>query len=234
MIFKPAFTPKTQTLGFVIFTSLVIFILTVVLFSIFFNRFRITEAQDTAPTRRIQDLVTLLNQAEEKKESLEQELTALRQQSKAMPGKASSPELKRLYQLAGLTPVSGAGIEIVLQDNKQAEKPQDAHQDPNAGKLQADDLLRLINELKSAGATAIAINDQRLVVNSEIIAAGPTITVNQTRLTQPVVVKAMGNPDMLLGALRIRGGILEYLQFFNIKVKAQKRPSVSLPAYQGD
>lgn len=218
-------------------------VLTTIVLALFQNRLNIEGGSETAPTRRIQDLVTLLKQAEDKRHTLESELSRLRKKIIAIEKNQSSsvvqdpatkdPELQKLYRMAGLTTVKGPGLVITLEDNKTVNAANDAHADPNSGKLQADDLLKLVNELKAAGATAISINDQRLVVNSEIVAAGPTISVNQTRLTQPVEVKAIGEQDVLLNALKIRGGILEYLEFFNIKVNIQKQNEVKIPPYKG-
>lgn len=242
---KPHITPKTQTAGFMIFSSLMLLILMTVVLALFQNRLHIQEAQEAAPTRRIQDLMALLKQAETKRSTLESEVVRLRKkmlaQEKTPPSSAYSesagtqdPELKKLYQMAGLTPITGEGITITLQDNASAAQTSPSgHNDPNAGKLQAEDILRLVNELKAAGAAAISINDQRVVVTTEIVAAGPTISVNQTRLTQPVVVKAIGEPDVLVSALKIRGGILEYLDFFGIKVAVEKENSLRVPAYKG-
>lgn len=236
---KPNIAPKTQTAGFMVFSSLMLFILTSVVLGLFLNRVQIEGESSSAPTRRIQDLVALLKQAEAKRTTLESEVSQLRKKLLAVESTQSSPsagldspELQNLYKMAGFTPVTGSGVVIILQDTKTVSAS-DEHSDPNAGKLQADDLLKLVNELKAAGATAISINDQRLVLTSEIVAAGPTISVNQTRLTQPVVVKAIGNPDVLTNALKIRGGILEYLDFFNIQVSIQKKNEIQVPAYKG-
>ena len=224
-----------------IFSGLMLFILSTVVLALFFNRLQIREAAETTPTRRIQDLVTLLKQAEEKRVTLESEVSHLRKSLLKSPRNHASlygemskdPELQSLYKLAGFTPIKGEGIVITLQDSKNPAAAKDPHSDPNAGKLQADDILRLINELKAAGATAISINDQRLVATSEIVAAGPTISVNQTRLTQPVVVKAIGDPTVMTNALKLRGGVLEYLEFFEIQVSVDKQNGVSVPAYKG-
>lgn len=240
---KPNLAPRTQTAGFVIFTSLMLFILSFIVLGLFFNRLQIRDTAEVAPTRRIQDLVTLLKQAETKRQTLETEVSKLRKKlvdmekntkNASAASTTQDPELQKLYKMAGYTAVKGPGLVVTLEDNKQAAGGADpAHADPNAGKLQADDLLKLVNELKAAGATAISINDQRVVITTEIVAAGPTISVNQTRLTQPVVVKAIGDPDVLLSALKIRGGILEYLDFFNIKVTTDKEEHVKVPAYKG-
>jgi len=218
-----------------VFSGLMILILSAVVLGLFFNRFEIRDESQSMPTRRIQDLVALLKQAEDKRAVLEKELTGLRSQNTqpAIATKTSDPELQKLYQLAGFTPVSGKGLVITLEDSKTKPRADDPHTDPNSGKLQADDLLKLINELKAAGATAISINDQRLIVTSEVVAAGSAIEVNQTRLSEPVVVKILGNPDVLQSAIKIRGGILEYLDFFGIQVKVDKSTNIKVPAYKG-
>ncbi len=242
-MFKPNIAPKSQTPGFMVFSSLMLLILSTVVLSLFMNRLQIQGEPELAPTRRIQDLVTLLKQAEGKRSVLEGEVARLRKKMMGLEQQSSSPqlgqnlndpEIQKLNELAGLTSVTGPGILITLEDSKTAaSNGNDEHVDPSSGKIQADDLLKLINELKADGATAISINDQRLVVTSEIVAAGPTILVNQARLTQPIVVKAMGKPDILLNALKIRGGIMEYLDFFNIKVTVRAREELKLPAYKG-
>lgn len=240
---KPNLAPKTQVAEFMIFSGFMLLVLTTIVLALFLNRLNIREESETAPTRRIQDLVSLLKQAESKRSMLESEVSRLRKKMVGMEnhsGKTSQggvaiedPELQKLYRMAGLTPTEGPGIVIALEDSKKPQQPKDAHADPNSGKLQADDLLKLINELKAAGATAISINDQRLIVTSEIVSAGPAISVNQTRLSQPVTVKSTGDPDVLMNALRIRGGILEYLEFFDINVSVKTDNHVVIPAYKG-
>jgi len=237
---KPNIAPKTQTAGFMVFTAILLLCVSTVVVALFLNRFQILGGQEQAPTRRIQDLVTLLNQAEERRGSLESEVSRLRKKlltidSKAHSGDPSTmdPELKRLYEMAGFTPVTGTGVRITLVDGKSSQSAKDPHQDPNIGKLQAQDLLNLINDLKAAGATAISINDQRVVATTEVVTSGPAISVNETRLTQPVVVRAIGKPDVLVNALKFRGGILEYLTFFEIKVTVEKQQDLTVPPYRG-
>ena len=231
----PTGSQSSQTPPFMAFSAIMLFVLTAIVAGVLFNRLRIEAADESAPTRRIQDLVTLLKEAENKRESLETELTNVRAKMSLRPDRkpqANDPELKRLYRLAGLTEISGPGVVVTLEDSKTAPKD-GAGKDPNSGHLQADDLLKLVNELKAAGATAIAINDQRLVVSSEIVASGSSISVNQSRLSQPVIIKALGKPDLLMAGLKIRGGITEYLQFFGINTKVAVEKQLILPPYKG-
>ena len=106
-------------------------------------------------------------------------------------------------------------------------------EDPNTAIVHNDDLLRLVNELKAGGAEVVAVNDQRLVDTSEITCAGTTILVNKTRIAPPFVVKAIGEPQTMEAALNMRGGILEYLQFYGIQVSISRKSEVLIPMYSG-
>ena len=94
-------------------------------------------------------------------------------------------------------------------------------------------MLKLVNELKAAGAEAIAINGQRIVSFSEIRCAGPTISVNNTRISPPYVIQAIGSPESLDSSLNMRGGIIDIFQFWGIQVQVQKTDNMTLPEYIG-
>ena len=60
----------------------------------------------------------------------------------------------------------------------------------------------LLNALKTAGAEAISINDQRIVYDSYIADINNTfVSVNGNRLVSPYVVKAIGNTTYLESGL---------------------------------
>jgi len=71
------------------------------------------------------------------------------------------------------------------------------------------------------------------VNTSEITCAGATILINQSRISPPFHVRAIGNPELMSGALKLRGGILEYLEFYGIQVAITPKKDLSLPAYAG-
>jgi uncharacterized protein YlxW (UPF0749 family) len=178
--------------------------------------------QKTMPSRRIEDLVQLLKAAEDAKASLEREVKDLR-------AKAAAPA-RDAGIMVGLTPVLGPGLEILIQDSS---KPLTKGEDPNSAIVHNDDLLRLVNELRAGGAEVVSVNDQRLVDTSEITCAGSTILINQSRISPPFVIRAIGNPELMSGALKLRGGILEYLEFYGIKVALTRKPVLTIPAYAG-
>lgn len=194
-------------------------------------------SKDTAqqvPTRQLERMVALLKDSEEKKESLEKQLTELRKQLEKIQESPSTPlseeQLNKVYRAAGLTEVKGIGIEVIIDDIKASKQVSPN----NDGVVHSDDLLKLVNELKSAGAMAISINNQRIVTTTEIIEAGNSIIVNQTRLVAPYTIKAIGDPETLKVALSFRGSIVEYLRFYDIDVTINTpQKEISIPPYTG-
>lgn len=130
---------------------------------------------------------------------------------------------------AGLTPVEGKGISVIVEDSR---VPIKVGENPNLYIIHDEDVLRIINELKAAGAEGIAINDQRLVANTEIRCVGPTITVNRKSFAPPFVIRAIGNPEALSSALTLRGGVVDTLKHWGIELQIKKEMNVVLPAYK--
>ena len=94
-------------------------------------------------------------------------------------------------------------------------------------------MLRVINELRAAGAEAISINGERLVSTSEIRCAGPTLSVNNNRSAPPYVILAIGNPSNLASALKLRGGVLDTFKFWGIQADLTQPEVVKVPAFKG-
>jgi uncharacterized protein YlxW (UPF0749 family) len=182
--------------------------------------------RQSLPSRRVEDLEFLLKNAEHAKEDLTREVAALRKQVQGGGGSG-----QRAAELAaGLVALKGPGLEVVVKDSA---KSLQKGEDPNVAIVHNDDLLRLVNELRAGGAEAVAVNDQRLVDTSEITCAGSTILVNQSRVAPPFVIHAIGNSDTMAAALGLRGGIIEYLQFYGIQVNISKKTEVLIPMYSG-
>ena len=121
---------------------------------------------------------------------------------------------------AGVIEVSGPGVEVILNDSNIALKP---GQNPNLYVLHDEDILRVLNELRAAGAEAVSINGQRLLATTEVRCTGPTILLNKNkRLAPPYVITAIGNPDTLESSLKMKGGVAETLQFWGIQVAAKR------------
>ena len=101
-------------------------------------------------------------------------------------------ELIKSQNLLGKNTVQGEGIIVTLTDVDVGK----------FGKITAADLIELLNALKSSGAEAISINDQRIVINSYIVDInGGFISVNGKRIVSPYVVKAIGDITYLESGL---------------------------------
>jgi uncharacterized protein YlxW (UPF0749 family) len=146
---------------------------------------------------------------------------------------ALSAELQRQQFLAGLTPLRGPGVTVILDDSE-VQIP--AAADPNAYIIHEHDLRDIVNVLWMAGSDAMAINDQRLVNSSAIYCVGSTVMVNDTRLSPPYVIRAIGNPrvqqDYLRNPSYLRD-LKEKQRLYGLGFEVQAGSNLRLPAYDG-
>jgi uncharacterized protein YlxW (UPF0749 family) len=142
-------------------------------------------------------------------------------------------ELHRQQLLAGLLPVQGPGVVVVLDDST-VQIPPGA--DPNAYIIHEYDLRDIINLLWMAGSEAIAINDERLVSISSIYCVGSTVMVNNTRLSPPYLIQAIGNPRVQQDYLRNQShlkDLKEKQRLYGLRFEVEDVANLTLPAYSG-
>lgn len=166
--------------------------------------------------------------------SLQEERAGLKKQIATMKEEGSLEGMKeenRLLALrASLVDVEGPGVILTITDSKTPVKD---GENPKLYLIHDEDMLRIVNELRAAGAEAISINDQRLIGTSEIRCSGPTVTVNGKIFAPPFIIKAIGDTKTLHSALTMRGGVVESLKYWGIEVKIQDEENVTVPAYDG-
>jgi len=155
-------------------------------------------------TRYDQDeQVVLLSELVDANQRLRGEIAALSGQQTASeaerPGTVLEElvaDLNRVRMLNGVAEVTGAGIEVVLD-----------------GPLNALDLQDILNELRNAGAEAIALNGLRLMVDSAFdVGQGGELGVGGQVVRRPYQVQAIGDPQTMEAALLRRGGLLSLLE----------------------
>ncbi len=191
-------------------------------------QFRTTQdIKSTVPFQRIEDISQRLAQTEKERDSLLEEVQSLRKSSNK---EVLSKEIENVKMGAGVTPLKGPGIVVTIDDSKRQSK---TGENPNLYLIHDDDILKVINELWAASAEAVSINEQRLIASSEIRCAGPTLSVNNTRYSPPYEITAIGDPKNLENALKMRGGVVETLQFWGIQVSIKKLDEVNVPGYKG-
>ncbi len=148
--------------------------------------------------------------------------------------KLLNDEINSLEITAGLTEVKGSGIVVTLDDTRAIDQiAADAGKyDPNVFVIHDSDILLVINELKAAGAEAVAVNGQRIMSNTEIRCVGPVIQINGIRLTAPFKISAIGAPNTLANSLKLRGGIIDTISSANIDVNIELLPEIVIPKYE--
>lgn len=132
-------------------------------------------------------------------------------------------ELDKLQNIVGENDVTGEGIIVTLKDTEIA-------------KIEANDLIVLLNELKSAGAEAISINDQRIIYSSYVSDINGTyITVNGKRIVAPFEVKAIGNITYLeSGISQKQYGYIDTRITDGKDITLEKKNKITIKKYNGD
>ena len=195
-------------------------------------------AADATNASRLETLQGLYNDVVEERDGLsdqvsqlQSELELYRQQAAAggEGSEALAAELEQMEITAGLTDVEGPGVTVVLEDSTQANMTGD-----EADYLIHDnDILSVINELRSAGAEAISLNGERILATSEVRCTGAVVTVNGRRYAAPYVIFAIGDPDTLYSALTMRNGVVDILSQWGITVRVTASDQLLIPAYSG-
>ena len=185
------------------------------------------DAKGSLSQQRIEEISDRLLQTEHERDELSEELHKM-QTAAARTDNQQDKDLLR-YR-AALVPLEGEGVIVRMDDST---KPAKAGENPNLYVIHDDDLLRVVNELRAAGAEAIAINGQRLTGTSEIRCAGPTLSVNNVRSSAPFEIRAIGDKKSLENALRMRGGVAETLGVWGIQLDIKASNDVYIPPYRG-
>lgn len=132
--------------------------------------------------------------------------------------------------IIGLTEVTGPGVVFTVADS---EIDPNTVVDSSYLLVHDKDILKIVNELKNAGAEAISINGQRVILTTSIICGGNIINVNGERIGSPFEIKAIGSPEALANLSR-PGGWLSILKDRGVKVSEPKKlNNITIPKYSG-
>jgi uncharacterized protein YlxW (UPF0749 family) len=126
----------------------------------------------------------------------------------------SREDLRRITAFAGLAVVSGQGIVMEVDGNLDAIAVND-----------------LINELRNAGAEAIAVDATRVTARSVATEGPRSIELDGAEVGDHFTLRAIGSPDGLLGAMERPGGIISQLKLFiKATIQINQASSLQLPA----
>jgi uncharacterized protein YlxW (UPF0749 family) len=124
----------------------------------------------------------------------EAHLTETRQRGDTTVGELAD-DLARIRAWAGLTPVSGQGIAVTVR-----------------GPIGGDGIEELLNELRNAGAEAIAVDGLRVVVGTVVAGAPGSLSVENAPLGDAFEIRAIGSPQILTGTLTRTGGVVSLIE----------------------
>jgi len=126
----------------------------------------------------------------------------------------SREDLRRIAAFSGQTGVIGQGLSLRVN-----------------GELDPIALNDLLNELRNAGAEAIAVDQIRITARSVCVLGAGTLEIDGIQIGRSFTIQAVGDPDGLLTALQRPGGIISQLKLFvNATIDATQSQSVEIPA----
>jgi len=172
------------------------------------------------------DLTRIFASLNEQSAALRDEVSQLRLELSALQSSAERDQLARdaadrqlsdLQILAGVVAARGPGVAVHIADPK--------------GSFEFQLLLDLVQELRDAGAEAIAVNGHRVGGNTAFSHGRAGVTVDGQAVTQPYEVLAIGDPATLEVGLKIPGGAVDTLDALDgTKVAVERRSDVRVPA----
>lgn len=140
-------------------------------------------------------------------------------------------EIDNTKAVAGLTQLEGPGVVIIVTDGTR-DLIED--ENPNNVLVHDIDIRAMVDDLRNAGAEAIAINGQRVIFNkSNIQCTGPTIKINDQVFAPPYIIEAIGDRKFLESAINAPGSFSESLRSWGVFVEVNTSISVAIPAYEG-
>ncbi|ALC80970.1 MULTISPECIES: DUF881 domain-containing protein [Bacillus] len=174
----------------------------------------------------------LISQEKQNKE-LEKELNEKKSKVQAAEEKLKS-EKKVYYNLledvekyrmyVGEIGVKGKGVQVTLEDASYIPEGENV----NNYIVHESHLFHVINEMLISGAEAIAINGQRITHQSYIRCNGPVVTVDGHQHPAPFTITAIGDPDVLIPALNISGGVLDQLNQDHVTFNLEEKDNIKI------
>ena len=155
---------------------------------------------------RPEDLTRILADLNDEADQLARETAELRVKLARYQGSARSDELAirdarkalaDLQVLTGTVAVEGPGVVVRVEDD--------------GGRVGWEVLLDIVQELRDAGAEALAVNGRRVVASTWLGPADGGAVVDGTRIEPPYELEAIGPSDVIAEALDIPGGPLSVL-----------------------
>ncbi|WP_027626288.1 M56 family metallopeptidase [Clostridium lundense] len=124
--------------------------------------------------------------------------------------------------------IEGKGVIVTLSDKSNIEE-EITKDNPYESLVFITDIANVINELNSAGAKAISLNDERVTDVNKMEVSGMFIKVNDKKVGNPFVIKAIGDATALENSLKSDKSILNDIKIREVRVKWDKGEKILIP-----
>ncbi|GAA1477461.1 DUF881 domain-containing protein [Nocardioides aestuarii] len=173
---------------------------------LFVTSFVNSEGTDLRPGRYT-DLASVVEAENSQYEDLEERLGELSADVEQLTGRVGNAGTRKLQDRveelkgpAGLEPVSGPGLTVVLSDAP-AEVINSSDQPLKWLVVHQQDIQAVVNAMWAGGAEAVTIQGQRIVSTSGIKCEGNAVMLGGGVYPQPYTISAIGNPAALEAAV---------------------------------
>ncbi len=153
--------------------------------------------------RSTQELTVLVANLNDRNSQLRTEVATLQQEVAGLEAAKARGEtsvdalrsdLAKMRVWSGLDAVTGPGVRLTI-----------------GGPIAGEGVMDLLNELRNAGAEAVAIEDVRVVPDTVVAGVPHGISVLGAPIADPFTIDAIGSPETLTGSLTRVGGIVAQL-----------------------
>jgi uncharacterized protein YlxW (UPF0749 family) len=184
---------------------------------------------DNLANLRDDDLVGILDNQNARAARLRQQIAQLQQTLRrlqdsgdrsAAARQQARADARALGILLGTVPATGPGVLLTVTDP--------------GGRLDAEDLLDVVEELRGAGAEAIQFGPVRVSTSTAFTDTGTSgrasVAVDGQSVTAPYRVRAIGEAKTLDTALNIPGGVAAAIRNAGGELTVSERTTVTIPA----
>ncbi len=142
-----------------------------------------------------------------------------------------------LTAAAGLTGESGPGIVVTMTDAPRGLDGRYASDaSPDDLVVHQQDVQSVLNALWAGGASAVSMQDQRVVSGTAPRCIGNTLLLGGRTYSPPYVMTALGDPARLAATLDNEPGVRVFQQYalrYGLGYDAEMSNDLAVPAYEG-
>ncbi len=193
---------------------------------------------DLRPGRNT-ELVDLVQQLSRSNKLLQSQLADQRRRvdeltaAERPDGRDATAELE-LAREAGLTPLTGPGVQVELTDAPPEVAPPGVEGDLLV--VHQQDIQSAVNAMWAGGAEAMTIQGQRVISTTGIKCVGNTVVLHGIPYSPPYVITAIGDQGRMEAALKGSKYLEVYRQYvraYGLGYEQRRVSKADLPAYVG-